>query len=55
MEFCDMQCKYAQWPKDDAVDGSGSCRTFQALYCSKKKQLVHKNYPCPEKVRRKDG
>ena len=36
MEFCDMQCKHATWPKDDAVDGSGSCRTFQALYCKKK-------------------
>ncbi len=55
MEFCDMQCKYAAWPKDDSVDGAGSCRTFQALYCNKKEQLVYKNHPCPEKVQRKDG
>ena len=50
MEFCDMQCKYSDWPKDDALDGSGSCRTFQALYCKKRGQLVHKNLPCPDKV-----
>ena len=54
MKFCDMQCEHAEWPKEEAVDGSGSCRTFQALYCKKKDQLVHKNLPCPEKAQRKD-
>ncbi|RJR38528.1 MAG: hypothetical protein C4576_22200 [Desulfobacteraceae bacterium] len=49
MEFCDLKCRYADWPKDDALDGSGSCRTFQALFCLKKKRTVHKNAPCAEK------
>jgi hypothetical protein len=49
MEFCDLKCRYAEWPKEEAVDGSGSCQTFQALYCNKKIQLVHKNAPCQEK------
>jgi len=49
MQFCDLECKYAEFPKDDAVDGSRSCRTFIALYCRKKKFLVHKNAPCKEK------
>lgn len=50
MEFCDLDCKYAQFPESDAVDGSRSCRTFIALKCSLKKKLVHKNLPCMEKV-----
>jgi hypothetical protein len=49
MDFCDMKCRHASWPKEEALDGSGSCRTFQALYCSKKKRLVQKNAPCLEK------
>jgi len=47
--FCDLLCKYAATPKEEGLDGSGSCRTFIALYCSKKKSLVHKNMPCSEK------
>jgi hypothetical protein len=39
-------CKYAEHPKETAVDGAGSCRTFVALYCNLKKSLVHKNMPC---------
>jgi hypothetical protein len=54
MEFCDMECKYAAWPKEDSVDGSGSCRTFQALYCREKKQLVFKNQACPDKITKKE-
>ncbi len=46
MEFCDLMCRYAKTPKETAVDGAGSCRTFIALYCSRKKSLVHKNMPC---------
>lgn len=46
MNFCDLTCKYAEFPKKIAVDGSGTCRTFQALYCKKKKRLVYKNAPC---------
>ena len=49
-QFCDLLCKYAEMPKDEAVDGSGSCRTFVALYCTKKKSLVHKNLPCKMKT-----
>ena len=48
--FCDLMCKYAETPKETGVDGSGSCRTFVALYCSVKKSLVHKNMPCRQKA-----
>ena len=50
--FCDLTCRYAGWPKDLALDGAGSCRTFQAIYCEKKKRSVYKNAPCMEKERR---
>lgn len=49
MDFCDLECKFASFPQSEAVDGSRSCRTFIALYCRKKKSLVHKNLPCSEK------
>jgi len=52
MNFCDMTCKYAEWPADDALDGSASCRTFQAIYCRKKEKVVHKNGPCMDKEKR---
>jgi len=52
MEFCDFNCVYAAWPEDDGLDGSGSCRTFQAVYCNKKARHVHKNMPCPEKQKK---
>jgi hypothetical protein len=52
MEFCDLKCRYADWPKTEASDGSGSCRTFQAISCNKKGRLVHKNAPCPDKENR---
>ncbi|MEW6118337.1 MAG: hypothetical protein AB1553_15795 [Nitrospirota bacterium] len=55
MEFCDLDCRYASFPQSDAVDGSRSCRTFVALQCSLKKQLVHKNLPCRDKRVRKNG
>ncbi|MBN2124586.1 MAG: hypothetical protein JW821_09860 [Deltaproteobacteria bacterium] len=51
MEFCDLTCLHASWPEEEALDGAGSCRTFQALYCRKKGRLVHKNAPCIEKER----
>jgi hypothetical protein len=53
MEFCDLECKYARFPKSDAVDGSRSCRTFVALHCLRKKKLVHKNLPCSDNVGKK--
>jgi len=52
LNFCDMMCVYALMPKDTAVDGAGSCRTFVALYCKTKKSLVHKNMPCMQKIMR---
>jgi hypothetical protein len=54
MQFCDHHCRFATWPEKDALDGSGSCRTFQAVYCSKKNRPMHKNMPCPEKESRDD-
>jgi hypothetical protein len=55
LNFCDMMCIYAQMPKDTAVDGAGSCRTFVALYCDMKKSLVHKNMPCTQKIMKGQG
>jgi len=52
MEFCDLTCRYARWPDSQALDGSCSCRTFQALYCEKKGRVVPKNAPCPDKEKR---
>jgi hypothetical protein len=31
MKFCDLNCEYGDWPEDNSLDGSRSCRTFQAL------------------------
>jgi hypothetical protein len=52
MEFCDFSCKFATWPKGESLDGSGSCRTFQAIYCKIKNRHVHKNMPCSEKEKK---
>ena len=49
LDFCDLMCEYAEHPKEMAVDGAGSCRTFVAIYCNSKKSLVHKNMPCTMK------
>jgi len=51
-KFCDMLCKYAKWP-DESMDGSGTCRTFIAVWCDKKKQTVFKNCRCGEKELKK--
>ena len=55
MDFCDLSCRYASWPQDEALDGSGSCRTFQAVFCAKQNRLVHKNAPCPDKEKAPSG
>lgn len=55
MQFCDHQCRFASWPDKTSLDGSGSCRTFQAVYCGKKKRLVHKNMVCPDKEPKPDS
>jgi len=49
MEFCDLLCVHARLPQEEAIDGSGSCRTFVGLYCTLKKSFVHKNLPCKHK------
>jgi hypothetical protein len=46
MQWCDLSCEHASFPQTEAVDGSGSCRTFAALYCAKLDRLVHKHGPC---------
>jgi hypothetical protein len=46
MKWCDLSCEYASFPQAEAVDGSGSCRTFLALHCARLNQLVHKHGPC---------
>jgi hypothetical protein len=46
MKWCDLSCEYASFPRTEAVDGSGSCRTFAALYCARLQKLVHKHGPC---------
>ena len=53
--YCDLSCRYAEMPKDSGIDGAGSCRTFVALYCRKKKSLVHKNLPCTKKRPREEA
>ncbi|MDQ7821155.1 MAG: hypothetical protein RDV48_00035 [Candidatus Eremiobacteraeota bacterium] len=52
MEFCDLYCAHAKVPEENGIDGSGSCRTFIALYCTLKKRLVTKNAPCRDKAER---
>jgi hypothetical protein len=44
--WCDLTCEHADFPDAYAVDGSGTCRTFLALYCKKLGRLVTKNAPC---------
>jgi hypothetical protein len=46
MKWCDLNCVYASFPEEKGVDGSESCRTFQALYCEKLGRLVFKNDRC---------
>ncbi|NPU97325.1 MAG: hypothetical protein HPY51_08915 [Candidatus Omnitrophica bacterium] len=44
--WCDMECPDAAWPEEEGLDGSGSCRTFLAVYCQKHKQWNKKNALC---------
>ena len=46
MRYCDLSCPHATFPKDSALDGSGSCRTFIALHCDRLGSLVAKNARC---------
>ena len=44
LKWCDFRCEHAESAKVDALDGS--CRTFQALWCTRLKSHVTKNAPC---------
>lgn len=46
IKFCDLRCEFARFPKDDDVDGSRSCRTYMALWCTQLNEYVTKNAPC---------
>jgi len=46
IKFCVPQCEHASFPKEDGVDGAGSCRTFSALWCDLMKEYVTRNAPC---------
>lgn len=45
-KWCDLRCEHADFPRSDSVDGSRSCRTFQALWCRKLEKHVTKNGVC---------
>jgi len=51
--WCSLNCPHAELPREAAIDGSGSCRTFSALYCTELKRYVFKNSPCA--ARKKSG
>ncbi len=44
--WCDLHCPHAEFVKDEALDGSLSCRTFAALWCRYLEEVVTKNAPC---------
>jgi hypothetical protein len=46
IKFCDLRCEHAESAKAEAIDGSKSCRTFQALWCNQLNKHVTKNAPC---------
>lgn len=46
IKFCDLRCEFAEFPKSKDVDGSGTCRTFLALWCLHLNKYVTKNSPC---------
>lgn len=46
IKFCDLRCEHARFPKESDVDGSGTCRTFLALWCEQLQDYVTKNAPC---------
>ncbi|MBN1560017.1 hypothetical protein JW998_07185 [candidate division KSB1 bacterium] len=46
IRFCDLRCDHAEFPRQEQIDGSNSCRTFVALWCNELQQIVCKNAPC---------
>ncbi len=50
-EFCDLRCAYAEPARED-MDGSRSCMTFTAIYCTCKGTHVMKAQVCEDRVER---
>jgi hypothetical protein len=46
IKFCDMRCEFARFPQDDDIDGSRSCQTYLAIWCTKLEEYTTKNAPC---------
>jgi len=46
VKFCDMRCEFAHFPEVNDIDGSRSCHTYLAIWCSKLEGYVTKNSPC---------
>jgi len=46
IKFCDMRCEFADFPIEEGIDGSGTCRTFLAVWCKQLEKYVTKNAPC---------
>lgn len=46
IRWCDPRCEYSQFPEKGDIDGSRSCQTYLALYCSKLNTYVTRNAPC---------
>jgi len=46
IRFCDLRCPQAEFPKEEGIDGSGTCRTFLAIWCNQLQKYVTKNAPC---------
>lgn len=49
LKWCDFRCEHSDFAKEEALDGSRSCRTFQAVWCEKLKKHVLKNSMCTVK------
>jgi hypothetical protein len=45
LKWCTMACEHAEWPRA-SVDGSNSCRTFSAIWCTALQQHTTRNAPC---------
>jgi hypothetical protein len=46
IKFCDLRCEFAKFPEAADIDGSKSCQTYLAIWCTKLKSYVTKNAPC---------
>jgi coproporphyrinogen III oxidase-like Fe-S oxidoreductase len=46
IKFCDLRCEYARFPEKNDIDGSRSCRTYLAIWCTELNAYTTKNAPC---------